>query len=154
VGRLEVQVAPARRFETRIGVENVERCVVGGLPLLKETVARFGFASPRLIDSFVARLVQTNYLELRQQPGDMLTDDDGEGGHPPRIGAELGGKHAGFVDLGMFRDEDAARRGKVGMGQDLLGGRVFDLSDPPLLHLRAFVSRNCISQDSPRPCLR
>lgn len=40
------------------------------LSLLKETVARFGFASPRLIDSFVARLVQTNYLELRQQPGD------------------------------------------------------------------------------------
>lgn len=60
----------------------------------------------------------------------MLTDDDGEGGHPPRIGAELGGKHAGFVDLGMFRDEDAARCGKVGMGQDLLGGCVFDLSDP------------------------
>ncbi|MRI57003.1 hypothetical protein D8770_24025 [Methylobacterium sp. DB1607] len=40
------------------------------LTYLKDTVARFGFASPRLIDSFVARLVQTGYLELRQQPED------------------------------------------------------------------------------------
>jgi hypothetical protein len=36
-----------------------------------------------------------------------------------------------IVESGMPRPEDAARRGKVGMGQDLLGGRVFDLSDPP-----------------------
>ncbi|CAO4165417.1 hypothetical protein [Methylorubrum aminovorans] len=40
------------------------------LSYLKDTVARFGFASPRLIDSFVARLVQTGHLELRQQPED------------------------------------------------------------------------------------
>lgn len=37
---------------------------------LKTTVARFGFASPRLIDAFVARLVRTGDLELQKQPGD------------------------------------------------------------------------------------
>lgn len=40
------------------------------LTKLKTTVARFGFASPRLIDTFVARLVQTGDLELRKQPDD------------------------------------------------------------------------------------
>ncbi len=37
---------------------------------LKTTVARFGFASPRLIDAFVARLVRTGDLELEKRPGD------------------------------------------------------------------------------------
>lgn len=37
---------------------------------LKTTVARFGFASPRLIDAFVARLVRTGDLKLQKQPGD------------------------------------------------------------------------------------
>ncbi len=37
---------------------------------LKDTVARFGFASPRLIDDFVARLVQTGYVEMERQPED------------------------------------------------------------------------------------
>ncbi|AWN39040.1 hypothetical protein DK427_15505 [Methylobacterium radiodurans] len=40
------------------------------LTKLKTTVARFGFASPRLIDTFVARLVQTGDLVLRKQPDD------------------------------------------------------------------------------------
>lgn len=37
---------------------------------LKDTVARFGFASPRLIDDFVARLAQTGYVEMERQPDD------------------------------------------------------------------------------------
>lgn len=37
---------------------------------LKDTVARFGFASPRLIDDFVARLAQTGYVEMERQPED------------------------------------------------------------------------------------
>ncbi|MGE7416403.1 hypothetical protein [Methylobacterium tarhaniae] len=40
------------------------------LKRLKETVADFGFASPRFIDDFVARLVQTEFLELRHHPAD------------------------------------------------------------------------------------
>lgn len=52
------------------GYEPSDRATWPTLSHLKETVARFGFASPRLIDSFVARLVQTGYLELQQQPED------------------------------------------------------------------------------------
>ncbi len=52
------------------GYDPQDRATWPTLNRLKETVARFGFASPRLIDSFVARLVQTGYLELRQQPQD------------------------------------------------------------------------------------
>lgn len=37
---------------------------------LKDNVARFGFASPRLIDDFVARLAQTGYVEMERQPED------------------------------------------------------------------------------------
>ena len=40
------------------------------LKRLKETVADFGFASPRFIDDFVSRLVQTQFLELRHHPAD------------------------------------------------------------------------------------
>jgi hypothetical protein len=40
------------------------------LARLKDNVARFGFASPRLIDGFVARLAQTGYVELERQPED------------------------------------------------------------------------------------
>lgn len=40
------------------------------LARLKDNVARFGFASPRLIDDFVARLNQTGYLEMERQPED------------------------------------------------------------------------------------
>lgn len=52
------------------GYDPADRATWPTLSLLKETVARFGFASPRLIDSFVARLVQTGYLERRQHPED------------------------------------------------------------------------------------
>lgn len=37
---------------------------------LKDQVARFGFASPRLIDDFVARLGQTGYVAMERQPED------------------------------------------------------------------------------------
>ncbi|MGU3538123.1 hypothetical protein [Methylobacterium sp. A54F] len=40
------------------------------LSQLKATVARFGFASPRLIDQFVARLVQTGDLAFLKNPAD------------------------------------------------------------------------------------
>jgi len=40
------------------------------LKRLKETVASFGFASARFVDNFVARLVQTKFLELHQHPSD------------------------------------------------------------------------------------
>ncbi|BAU89162.1 hypothetical protein MPPM_0557 [Methylorubrum populi] len=52
------------------GYDPADRANWPTLSRLKDTVARFGFASPRLIDSFVARLVQTGYVELRQQPDD------------------------------------------------------------------------------------
>jgi hypothetical protein len=40
------------------------------LKRLKETVANFGFASPRLVDAFVARLVQTQFLRMPRHPMD------------------------------------------------------------------------------------
>lgn len=59
----------------------------------------------------------------------MQADDDGQGGHSSGIGTELGREHSGLVDPRMFRDEDAARRRKIGMRQDLLGGEVVDRAD-------------------------
>lgn len=41
------------------------------LKRLKETVASFGFASSRFVDNFVARLVQTKFLELHRHPADQ-----------------------------------------------------------------------------------
>jgi hypothetical protein len=47
-----------------------ERATWPTLNRLKDEVARFGFASPRLIDDFAARLAQTGYVEMERQPED------------------------------------------------------------------------------------
>ncbi|MFF8799409.1 MULTISPECIES: hypothetical protein [unclassified Methylobacterium] len=52
------------------GYEPADRETWPTLSRLKDTVARFGFASPRLIDDFVTRLVQTGLLTLERQPDD------------------------------------------------------------------------------------
>lgn len=52
------------------GYDPAERETWPTLGRLKDTVARFGFASPRLIDDFVSRLVQTGFLTLERQPDD------------------------------------------------------------------------------------